>query len=280
MAPEGDSKRTDQEAERARRRTRRRKRTLLNLGKPLRQLDQFFNQSEDAIALGYRVLEKTVIEIQQGYKEAQDFNKLQDKWLQEGGPAPVIPWDQLVSRAQNLQNLALDAMIEGADIFADSARSATDSVADAAKAWKQSRQESAGQQLAGPVFTDPIRVDVRQGEKLDAIKMDIRHPGLTRLRIKAEMQPEPQLLDPKNHRLPTLAVSHVSFEPKDKGDDATSTLTIELAPVSSTATVGRYEGVVRAKNFQLMIARLHVEVTAAASVGGSSGGAVYPSGVA
>jgi hypothetical protein len=271
MAPEADPKRAEQDAERARRRDRRRKRTLLNLGMPFKQVDQFFNQSEDAIALGYRVLEQTVKEIQEGYKEVKEFNERQRTWMRDGGRAPVIPWDQLVSRAQNLQNFALDAMIEATDIFADSARSATATVADVAATWRKNREEGTGQPLAGPIFADPIAVDVAQGDTPRPVTMDIRHVGLARLRINAAMNPHPQLLG-SGGLAPSLAIRRVTFEPNPDDREATSTLTIEFAPIPREAPTGLYEGVVKATNFQLMIARLRVRVTAAAGGEGASAG--------
>ena len=46
-------------------------------GMPFVQVDVFLNQSEDAVALGYRVLEDTVEDIKKGYKEAKEFNEKQ-----------------------------------------------------------------------------------------------------------------------------------------------------------------------------------------------------------
>ncbi len=57
-----------------------RRRTVLNLGMPFIRVDDFVNQSEDAVALGYRVLEQTVEEIKEGYKEAQEFNRKQEEF--------------------------------------------------------------------------------------------------------------------------------------------------------------------------------------------------------
>ena len=72
-----------------------RRRTVLNIGIPFIRVDDFVNQSEDAVALGYRVLEQTMEEIKEGYKEAQAFNRKQEEFERqqqkfeagEGAPA-------------------------------------------------------------------------------------------------------------------------------------------------------------------------------------------------
>jgi hypothetical protein len=104
--------------------------------------------------------------------------------------------------------------------------------------------------------------------------MDIRHAGLSRLRINAVMTPAPQLTSSRRPELPSLPIGHVSFEPKGTGADPTSTLTIEFKPVPREAPVGTYFGVVRAENFQLLIARVQVDVTAAPAEGVNPGTAV------
>ena len=59
---------------------RRRRRTRPEPRHTVHPVDDFVNQSEDAVALGYRVLEQTVEEIKKGYKEAQAFNRKQEEF--------------------------------------------------------------------------------------------------------------------------------------------------------------------------------------------------------
>ena len=248
-----------------RRRTRRR-RKLLNLGLPFVQVDDFLNQSEDAVALGYRVLEDTVEEIKEGYEEAKRFNQKQREWDGKG-PAPAIEWEQLVARAQKFQNIALQVVKEGTDIFVDSIRSGTDSMKSVAKTWQQSRSDvEAKPPLAGPVFEGLIDVTVRAGDRATPVEKQIRHRGLTRLRIHAVMDPPLKELQPfgtgrDTSRSGPLNVEKVRFEPaSERDDEEVSVLTVDIGHVSSDQPVADYEGLIRAQNFELLIARLRVRV--------------------
>ncbi len=143
---------------------------------PFVRMDDFVNQSEDIVALGYRVLEKTVEEIKSGYQEAVDFNKKQREFekkqraFEQGtGPKPVpptIPWEQMVERMQSVQNMALNAMKDGGDIVFDSIRSATKSTQGLARTWEKSRDDlDTTPVLAGPVFEDPVEIPVYPGTR-------------------------------------------------------------------------------------------------------------------
>jgi hypothetical protein len=250
------------------RRTRRRRRTLLNLGMPFVQMDDFVNQSEDAVAIGYRVLEDTVKEIQQGYAEAKAFNEKQKNWDGKG-PAPAIPWEQLVERVQGLQNIALQAVKDGTGILFDSIKSGTNSVKSVARTWEQANGDvTAPPVLAGPVFEERIDVTVSAGERLNEITKKIRHRGLTRLRIHAEMNPELKELQPsgtgRDPSKPTiLPVQSVTLAPATPSDDEVfSVLTVAFGTIPADQKAGVYEGLIRAKNFELLIAKLRVRVVA------------------
>ena len=120
------------------------------------------NQSEDAVALGYRVLEKTVEEIKKGYKEAQAFNRKQEEFEKAAsrsrggrrapaGPADNPLGDRWSTRVQSLQDIALEAVRDGTDIFFDSIKSGMKSTRSVAKTWEQSREDvDANPVLAGP----------------------------------------------------------------------------------------------------------------------------------
>jgi hypothetical protein len=259
------------------RRTRKRKRTILNLGMPFVQVDDFLNQSEDAVAVGYRVLEQTVQEIQKGYEEAKEFNRKQRSW--DGtGPAPTIPWEQLVERVQGFQKIAMDAINDGTDIFFESIKSGTKSVKNAAKTWEQTRVDvEAKPMLAGPIFEQLIEITaVAGGAEPDPVKRRIRHRGLTRLRIRAAMAPQPKELRASGESSPdggSLTVQYVSFEPEIERDDKGkieeseeySVLKIVVGPVAANQKIAVYDGLIRAENFELLIAKLRVHVVAGTS---------------
>jgi hypothetical protein len=252
-----------------RRRTRKRRRTLLNLGMPFVQLDDLLNQSEDAVALGYRVLEETVEEIRQGYHDAQEFNAQQRAWDGKG-PPPPIPWVKLVERVQNLQNFAFHAVRDSTDILFDSLRSGTESMLSMAKTVQQSRSDAEDTPvLAGPVIEELIEITARAGERPDRVEKRVRHRGLTRLRIHAVMDPPlKELLPPDTGRDASSArplnVEKVSFEPASGSDDEEfSVLTVEVGMIERSQTPADYEGLIKAGNFELIIARLRVHVLAA-----------------
>jgi hypothetical protein len=252
-----------------RRRTRRRTRTLLNLGMPFIQVDEFLNQSEDAVALGYRVLEDTVKEIQAGYEEAKKFNKDMRNWAATDGkrPAPPIPWEQLVDRAQRFQDIALQTVKEGTDILFDSIRSGTNSMKNIAQTWQQSRADVDDTMpvLAGPVFEEPIVITTWFGAGPKEATREIPHRGLARLRIYPEVKPELKILkrvdDEWTRTLVAPAVTHVSFEPsEDKPDVSVLKVAIGAVAQQPDRPAVTYEGLIRAKNFELLIAKLRVVV--------------------
>ena len=251
-----------------RRRTRKRRRTLLNLGMPFVQLDDLLNQSEDAVALGYRVLEETVEEIKKGYADAQEFNRQQKAWDGKG-PAPPIPWVKLVERVQNLQNFAFHAFRDSTEILFDSVRSGTESMMSMAKTVQQSRTDAEDKPvLAGPVIEELIEITARAGERPDPVEKRVRHRGLTRLRIHAVMDPPLKELQPPDSGRDAssarpLNVERVSFEPASGSDDEEfSVLTVDVGTIERSQTHADYEGLIRAGNFELIIARLRVHVLA------------------
>jgi hypothetical protein len=247
------------------RRTRRRRRALLNLGIPFVQVDDFLNQGEDAVALGYRVLEDAVEEIKKGYEQAKDFNREQEKW-DGNGPPPPIPWEQLVDRVQGFQNIAIRAMKDSSNIFFDAVKSGTKSMKSVAKTFQQSRDDlQSNPLLAGPVFNETLTVRVRAGEQAQPFTREIRHRGLTRLRIHVAVDPGLKQLHKTDARVdaPLLAkmkVADVSFKPKSETDDEVSVLTVDLGNVPDNQPPGNYEGLITAKNFALLIAKLRVIV--------------------
>ena len=244
---------------------RRRTRPLLNLGIPLRQVDDFLNQSEDAVALGYRVLEDTVEEIKKGYAQAQKFNREQKAFETGHGPAPAVPWEELVERVQGLQNIALRTIKTSTDIFFESIKSGTKAMRSTAKMVEQSSDDlEAKPQLAGPVFEELLKIRVTAGQPpARPHRWEIQHASLTRLRIQA-IVPAPGLRrlqepDPRSAP-PTLKVKSVSFAPTEKDPNESSELVLEMGAIARTPAPGDYEGIVKAANFELLIARLRVTV--------------------
>ena len=272
--------------------TRRRRRTLLNLGIPFVQVDDFLNQAEDAVTVGYRVLEDTVKEIQKGYDQAKEFNQKQRDWDGKG-PAPAIEWEKLVDSVQRFQDIALQAVRDGTDIMFDAVRSGTNSMRDVARTWEQSRADiDVKPTLAGPVFNEQIVITVSPGDSPDPVKERIRHRGLARLRIYAEMSPDLMELRPvgtdtsksKTAKSRTAesgtaesettesappapkapVVKSVTFKPaSDRDDEDFSVLTVVLDPIDPHQKPAEYEGLIRAKNFELLIAKLKVRVVPA-----------------
>lgn len=241
----------------------RRRRALLNLGMPFVQVDEFLNQAEDAVAVGYKVLQQVVDEIKRGYKEAQDFNDLRAK-----DPTTPIPWEQVIDRVQNLQNIAFDAAKKGTDIAFDSMRSGLNSGIDMAKTFAQSRKdvETGTPKLAGPVFVDPIVVSGKAGTTADKITRSIRHRGLTRLRIHVKVDPPlKKLIAPGSPEKSDTAPFNVGvgFGPaSEKPDEEFCVLTVDVGMIPPGLS-GDYEGMITASNFDLIIAKLRVRVAAA-----------------
>ena len=268
----------------------RRKRTVLNLGSPFFPVDDFVNQSEEAVALGYRVLVETIEEIRSGYREAQDFNCKQQEFeekqraFQRGeGPRPTppaIPWEQMVERVQKFQTIAFDAVKDGTELFFDSIRSGTKSTERLARTWNESRTDvDAKPVLAGPVFEETVEIVASPGEHPRPVRLPIRHKGLTRLRIHAALDPwpvaiqRPKKKSEKSSEVPPPEAAgqrfaggpQVSFEPasdEERRDDATSILTVDLGQIPEDHPLGTYEGFIRATNFELLIARLRIRVRA------------------
>lgn len=254
----------------ARRRTARR-RTVLNLGMPFLQIDDFVNQSEDAVALGYKVLVETVEEIKQGYEEAKAFydkQKKHEEELEQGriSTPPPIPWEQLVDRLQKIQNIGLNAVKGSTDIVLDSMKAGMTSTRRLATTWAQSRQDlDDNPVLAGPVFEEVIEVKANRGEAPKPQQREISHRGLTRLRINAVVKPMPRKLPSEPGDEPTLFTGgiDVSFEPSEdeqKADKDISVLDVNFEPIPDGQKFGVYEGFIRASNFELLIARLRINV--------------------
>jgi hypothetical protein len=249
-----------------RRRTHRRRRRLLNLGMPFGQVDDLLNQSEDAVALGYRVLEAAVNEIKAGYRQAVEFNQKQRDWDGKG-PAPAIPWVELVDRAQALQDVALYAVRDGTDILIDSLRTGTNSVRTVARTWEQSRDDvDAKPGLAGPVLEDPVEISAKAGERPQAARIPIPHRGLARLRIYAEVNPPLKELRPSGRGTDAASaavpiVEEVSFWPaSERADEESCLLKVQIGMIETNHQGGVFEGLIRAKNFELIIAKLRVRV--------------------
>jgi hypothetical protein len=243
------------------------RRQLLNLGIPFAQVDDFLNQSENAVALGYQVLVETVEEIRAGYDEAKRFKERREQALRDGKVPPGIEWEAVVDRAQRLQDVAFRAMKGGSEIFFESLRAGTDSIKSAARTAERSRRDGdSNPVLAGPVFPDPIVVEVQAGTTPEKpFIREYRHRGLARLRIIAVIQPKLQLLSGSADKRDELSVASVTFEPTPSDSEEMSSLKLVIGPVPSYQAAGVYEGLIRAQNFELLIAKLRVEVKPAVS---------------
>lgn len=249
-----------------------RRRTVLNLGMPFLQVDDFINQSEDAVALGYKVLVETVREIQDGYKEAEKFYEAQ-KAFEEGKTQtpPPIPWEQLVDRLQQVQTIGLNTVKSSTDLFLESIRSGMKSTKRFATTWAQSRDDlGENPALAGPIFEEVIEVIGKKGYELDpdgrGIQREISHRGLMRLRINV-MKPQLKALGKRNEPggEPELfrGTIDATFDPStdpDKRDKDYSVLDLRFGPIDANQSPGVYEGLIRASNFELLIARLRITV--------------------
>jgi hypothetical protein len=264
----GDSGSSNAGGGQSRPRGRSRRRTLLNLGLPFVQVDQLVNQAEDAVAVGYQVIEDVVKEIQQGYEKAKDFNRQQKAAKEKGEPAPPIPWEELVTRVQNLQNLAFDATRAGTNIFFDAVKDGMKSANQLARAVVQGRSDVDTRipRLAGPVVEDPVEVTGIAGQRPELTTLSIKHRGLARLRIQAQVESPLREVDPPKEGDETsarvLEVRKVTFEPATdevKYPD-TSVLTVDVGTIPTGQRPGVYEGVITAKNFELLIASLRVTV--------------------
>jgi hypothetical protein len=249
-----------------------RRRTVLNLGMPFLQVDDFVNQSEDAVALGYKVLVETVEEIRKGYAEAKAFYDDQKAFEQGFRPTPPpIPWEQLVERLQQMQTIGLNAVKNSTDIFLDSMKAGMTSTKRFATTWAQSRDDlGENPVLAGPIFEEVIEVTAKAGDELDpsgkGIQREISHRGLMRLRIDV-MKPQPKALrkpgepagEPELFRGAITARFDPSTDP-EKRDRDYSVLDLQFGPIPGDQAPGVYEGLIRASNFELLIARLRINV--------------------
>ena len=267
----GDSGSSNAGGGQSRPRSRSRRRTLLNLGLPFVQVDQLVNQAEEAVAVGYQVIEEVVEEIRQGYRDARKFNCRRKAAEQNGEPAPPIPWEELVTRVENLQNFAFRATRAGTDIFFDAVKDGMKSANQLAKTVVQSRRDVDTRipRLAGPVLEDPVEVTGIAGQRPDLKTLSIKHRGLARLRIQAQVESPLREVDPPkegdetSHR--ELDVRKVTFEPAadEVNYPDTSVLTIDVGTIPASQRPGVYEGVITAKNFELLIASLRVTVAPA-----------------
>lgn len=248
----------------------RRRRTVLNLGMPFLQIDDFVNQSEDAVRLAYRVLVQTVEEIRAGDEEAKDFHKRDSD---AGGTLP-IEWENLVTRMQNMQTIGLDAVRDGSKVILDSMKTGMESTKKMAKTWEQSRKDIDDTPvMAGPVFEDRIEVRAKTGYTPPAVTLKIRHRGLMRLRIDAVVSPPPKRLVPsdseeseadRTFKTPIRVSFEPSADPTEKVQDI-SVLRVEFDQISDAEKLGVYDGIIRASNFELLIARLRITVEGAAA---------------
>ena len=255
-------------------------------------MDDFVNQSEDAVALGYRVLEQTIEEIKEGYKEAQAFNRKQEEFERQQqkfeageGPRPVeptIPWEKMVDRVQSLQNIALDAVKDGTEIFFDSIKSATKSTRSLAKTWEKSRDRRRHGSRAGRPGVRGSRGDqgksgptARPGrDGRFAIEGSLgsgstRSSTPSRRKFSGLKVNEPDARGRRRKRKPqSWATSRSASNPRPTPrayDEVTSLLTVDVGEIPSGQKVGVYRGLIRASNFELLIARLRIHVLEAAT---------------
>jgi hypothetical protein len=246
-----------------------RRRTMLNLGIPFIPMDDFADQAEKAMALGYQVLEEVVNEIQAGYQIAKDYNEQRKK--AEDGKEPPIPWQKVVDSLQRMNDVTFNAMQKGNAIFLDSVASGMRATTSLADTLAKTRKEVDEQQpkLAGPVFDDAVTIEVIAGRTPQIFEREIRHRGLARLRIRPEVTKLQQLGD-KDKKEPegSLTVKHVEFEPsKESRKPDVSVLRVEVGPIPMGQSAGVYEGQITAKNFDLLIAQLRVVVGASTDTG-------------
>lgn len=242
-----------------------RRRTLLNLGVPFVPVDDFINQAEEAVAASFEVLEQVVNEIRSGYKQAEDYNKTKLDNIQSGDPPPPIPWQDMVERAQRLNNIAIGAMASSSRIFIDSVAAGLNATNKLAGTLATARTDADKDKprLAGPVFAETLTWKFRQGQAEPRAEWPIDHPALTRLRILVQPSPLQQGLTAadKDKGVPqTLRVKDVTFEPDPKNREKACILTMELADIPPGQATGRYVGRVVATNFDLLIAQLEIMI--------------------
>jgi hypothetical protein len=237
-----------------------RRRTMLNLGIPFIPVDDFAEQAEKTMALGYQVLEEVVKEIQAGYQIAKDYNEQRRK--AEDGKEPPIPWQKVVKSLQSMNDVTFNAMQKGNAIVLDSVASGMRAATSLADTLAKTRKEVDEQQpkLAGPVFDDTVTIEVTAGRTAHILEREIRHRGLARLRIRPEVSKLQQL---GKGAKGSLTVKYVEFElSKDPKKPDVSVLRVDLGSIPEGQSAGRYEGQITAKNFDLLIAQLRVVVAA------------------
>ena len=238
-----------------------RRRTLLNLGIPFVPVDDFLNQAEATVALGYGVLTDVVQEIQAGYAIAKKYTEDRRNADPDGKhPPPPIPWQKVVDRLQNINKLTLSAMQEGNKILLDSVASGMNATKNLADTLAKARQEAEDQlpPLAGPVFDDFVIVKTAPGRTPGVQHFPIRYRGLTRLRILPEVTKLQQLGQGAKG---SLTVKGATFEPsQQRGEEDINVLSVDIGHVGAGQEPGVYEGQVIASNFQLLIANLRVEI--------------------
>ena len=240
-----------------------RRRTMLNLGVPFIPVDDFADQAEKAMSLSFQVLEEVVKEIQAGYQIAKDYNEAREQ--AKDGKQPPIPWQKVVESLQRMNDVSFNAMQKGNEIFLDSVASGMRAATSLADTLAKTRKDVDEQQpkLAGPVFDDTLTIQVMAGRTANEYKREIRHRGLTRLRIRPEASTLQQL---GKNATGSLTVQSVHFEPsEDPKKPDVSILTIELGLIPGGQSPGTYEGQITAKNFDLLIAQLRIVVAAEAA---------------
>jgi hypothetical protein len=262
MAIAGGGKNSEDATGAAAGRRKPRRRTILNLGMPFVPVDDAVNQAEDAVAIGFDVLEKVVDEIKKGYKLAQEYNELQRQAVAAGEPRPPLPWLKVIERGKELQKVALEAMTKGNEILLDSTRSGMSAAMTFAETLANARTDVDEKlpRLAGPVF-DSLAMKVAPGESSAKASWPIRNRGLARLRIHVKAEDLRYRGEPA---APPLYVKEVRFEPEGKEREI-SVLTVEIKPIPADQPAGMYEGSITAANFELFIGQLSVEVTKSGS---------------
>ena len=171
----------------------------------------------------------------------------------------------MVDRVERLNDITLGAMERGNRIVLDSVAAGMNATSSLARTLAKTRTDADEQRptLAGPVFDDLLAVKFKQGQANAEARWKIDHPGLTRLRILAQVSPLQQLGKGVSHRLPA---PNVTFEPADSPDqEKTSVLKLKFKGIPATQVAGKYQAQVTAKNFDLLIARLQIEIEESAS---------------
>jgi hypothetical protein len=243
----------------------------LNLGTPFESVDDVINQTEDAMQVGFRVLEEVVNEIKAGYEVAQNYNAARRRFVAgENDPAtgakqeePSIPWEDMVKRLSSVQDISFRAMKDGTKLYLDSAKSGMDAVRNFADTVAKSRADTGDKvpRLAGPIFEDTLVIEVVAGQSTQPKTYEKQHAGLARLRILAQADPLVQLDVPAQQSAAALTLAKVRFEPSEDPDKKdVSVLYVDPGMIRDDQTPATYEGFITATNFELLIARVRVIV--------------------